>query len=356
MWADEFQELHVLPGLSAEAPLSMWVAKQAASHNPAILVDLAQGAEDRIQQSKRYNQATGIQVEHFGVPEIVDSRSPEAQYPYLAWSVEGGQTLRSSLIAKDSISHRKALEIARSLAETLAELHRLDHAVCGLTPATVWLGPAGMTQILALGLSSFDASDLHGEGLRYRAPEQLRAEPRSMSERLIASGLQERADIWALGMITLELLDRRIRLRCQDPIELLEEIADSNLVPSSQTVARELKTLIQQMLTQDVEQRDITAEEVSAELDGLLMATSERSIARDETTSTRPAPTAPNPPQAELGQQEWNWRSAAKELNARRQAFDEAPAPSAWNLWILPMFALAALAALIWGLIAIIGR
>ena len=357
LWADEFQELHPLESLSAEAPLLMWVAKQAASHNPAILVDLAEGTDNTTEQSQLYNRATSIQVEHFGVPQIVDARSPEAQHPYLAWSVEGGQTLRTSLLAQESISRRKALEIARSLAETLAELHRFDHAVSGLTPATLWLGPAGMIQILGLGLSRFDASGLHGEGLRYRAPEQLRREPRSMSERMVAGALRERADIWALGMITLELLDGRVKLHCQAPAELLEEIADSNLAPSSHTVAWELKTLIQRMLTLDVEQRDITAEEISAEMDGLLMATAERSLPRADTVPTATAAVTRSSGSGTTvpAQPDWNWRSAAKELSVRRQAFEEAPDPSTWKLWLLPMVALAALAALIWGLMTITG-
>ncbi len=339
LWADQFDEALELPSLSAELPFTLWVAKQAATHNPAILVDLTEGTTDHAAQEQRYNAVTGVQVEHYGVPEIVDARSPEAQFPYVAWSVEGGQTLRAMLDARKPPGRRKALELARALAETLAELHRFGHTVNGLNPASVWIGPAGLTQILGLGLSRFDASDLYGEGLRYRAPEQLRREPGSMSERVLASAQRERADVWALGMIVLELLDKRPRLRCQDPVELLTEIEEANLVPTSQTVAWELKTLVSQMLTTDLEQRTLTAEDVAAELDGILMSTAERGVARD-----MPATAVITAPSASATQPEdWTWRTAARELGARRQAFDATPDAPAWKLWLLPLLALGAM-------------
>jgi len=365
-WDGEYSELHALPALEAELPRSLWIAKKAASHTPVVLADLTErraGTEDATAAAVLYRRATSIKVEHFGVPEIIDAQDPATGDPYLAWSIESGESLRASLTQAKFPSIRRALEIIRSLAETLAELHRHGHLVGTLSPASICLGPAGITQLVGLGLGHYDATKLYGAGLRYRAPEQLRSEPWSMSERLLAADLHERADLWALGMIVLELIDRRPRLQCQAPHDLLAEIQEANFAPASDAVSWELEELLVRLLEIDVVQRTITAEEVSEQIDGLLMATSSRSLAR----TVPPNPPLPIPPPGTLNRSEnahssrsrrtadWNWRSATRTLQQRRQAFDRDPRePPLWKVWLLPALALGLLGLAIFGLIQMV--
>jgi tetratricopeptide (TPR) repeat protein len=95
------------------------------------------------------------------------------------------------------------IHLAAQLAQTLAFLH--ERGIChrDLKPSNVLLDPSGKPLLLDFNLSDspWEATTPVGGTLRYMAPEQLRAFLEGRS-----SGMDERADLYALAVMVYELL------------------------------------------------------------------------------------------------------------------------------------------------------
>ncbi len=147
---------------------------------------------DRLRMPRPITGASGLSRASF-LLDVIRSRSqPEDPPPPLA-----DPRLRKCSYA-DGIIH-----LAAQLTETLAFLH--EHGVChrDLKPSNVLLDPSGKPLLLDFNISQSvrEAVVPIGGTLRYMAPEQLRAYLDACKD-----GMDERADLYALGVMIYELL------------------------------------------------------------------------------------------------------------------------------------------------------
>lgn len=346
-----YRDIATLAALEAEFTQPMLRAVERSTGQTAVLATLERGAAPE-QRATVYDQCTKAWPEHYGIPSVLDATSPDVETPYVVWSVETGDNLRAALQRGESLAQRRVLEIGRAVAETLAELHRFGERAEHLTPASIWLGPAGICQILGLGLGP-PTRDLEGEGQRYRAPERLRRDATSMAERILAGDLAERADIWSLGVILLELLDGRPRLSARSADDLVREQLEVPWRPPGH-LGHELASLLSSMLILDPVQRPVTADEVAAGLDDLLVehqVTAPRGQARSRpATSVSSSDSGPDPPLPIPARIEspTDWRQTVRSVQERRRAFEAGDATPIWKIWLLPGVALAIVLLMLW--------
>lgn len=114
--------------------------------------------------------------------------------PYLALEYIEGETLRRR---SPAYSLDEALRLTRAIAEALAHAHTNGILHCDLKPSNVLLGRDGRLRVVDFGLARRAAGSATGpEGTpEWMAPEQWRRQP-----------LTDRVDVWALGIVLLELL------------------------------------------------------------------------------------------------------------------------------------------------------
>lgn len=127
--------------------------------------------------------------------------------PYLVLELVAGETLGDRL-AKGRLPVAEAVAIARQVAEALEEAHRQGVVHRDLKPSNVMLTPEGRVKLLDFGLAkspepgiSDQARTLTGVIVGtapYMSPEQVRAEV-----------VDERADVWAFGCVSYEMLTGR---------------------------------------------------------------------------------------------------------------------------------------------------
>ena len=148
---------------------------------------------------------------------------------YVVMELLDGQTLREHLSRVGRLSVRQSLEIARQVASGLAELHSKGVVYRDLKPANIMLtrDHAGdlLVKVVDFGAVKFirtdsapDDADLTGALMlgspRYTSPENCRGEP-----------LDERSDIYCLGLVLYEMLAGRHPFSSKDIADLIYQHA-----------------------------------------------------------------------------------------------------------------------------------
>jgi serine/threonine protein kinase/Tol biopolymer transport system component len=210
-----------------------------------------------------------------------------------------GPTL-ADLIAQGPLPLRRALQIARQIAEALDAAHDQGIVHRDLKPANVKVAPGDRVKLLDFGLAKpmggaanpdlshsptqtfggTQAGVLLGSAA-YMSPEQVRG-----------ALLDKRTDIWAFGCVLTEMLSGR-RTFAGDTVPdtitaILGREPDWNLLPAGTPLA--VRRLLQRCLEKDVKQRLRDIGDVPADIDHVLadlQATSSGGVPR-EAPAARP--------------------------------------------------------------------
>lgn len=140
------------------------------------------------------------QLDHPNIVKIVDAVQDKGRH-YLIMEYVGGGSLRDLLEAQGTLSIARALEIAIALANALFHAHRRRIVHRDLKPTNVLLAEDGTPRLTDFGVAYIaDSTRLTQTGTRigtvnYFSPEACNGEK-----------LDEKADIWALGVMLYEML------------------------------------------------------------------------------------------------------------------------------------------------------
>lgn len=186
-----------------------------------------------------------------------------------------GQTLRQRLERR--LTLEEFLNIAVQCASGLAGAHERRVLHCDLKPENIMLTPSGQAKLLDFGLarhfvrptdSTTSVSGLarvggtHG----YAAPEVL-----------CEHSIDERADIFSLGVVFYEMLTGNRPFHAETAVGMAARILQDEPVPLRRLNAKiplELERIVLRMLRKDPQQRYATASEVLADLRRLRAAKS----------------------------------------------------------------------------------
>ncbi len=187
---------------------------------------------------------------------------------YLVMEYVPGRSLQQLLDAEHRLPPQRAIEISLDLADALTRAHRLGIIHRDLKPANVLLAADGTPRLADFGLAHLAAaSPLTQSGMLmgtvdYLSPEACRGEP-----------LDERADIWAFGVMLFEMLSGQApfggdSLTARLTAILTRPVPDlAALVPG---LPDGLVDLVYRMLEKDRQQRIPSVRLVGAELEALL--------------------------------------------------------------------------------------
>ena len=161
-------------------------------------------------------------LRHRNVAALLATGVTDKHEPYLALELLRGKSLRSVLKAEGRIAPRRAASYAFQALQGLAAVHAAGVLHRDLKPANIMLepspGPVDRVVLIDFGFATFEGSaklTLQGTvvgSLTYIAPERLRGEP-----------ADQRADVYAIGVILFELLAGRPPFTAADDFDLIEQ-------------------------------------------------------------------------------------------------------------------------------------
>src|SRR5262245_10600302 len=189
----------------------------------------------------------------------------EGGIQYIASELVKGQTLRARM-AGAPLKLAEAIDIASQVAAALAEAHHEGVVHRDIKPENIMLRPDGYVKVLDFGIAKLKEApipDAQTEAptlmkiqtrpgmvlgsAHYMSPEQARGLP-----------VDERTDIWSLGVVLYEMVTGRVPFDGETPSDCIAAILDKEpaaLIRFAHNVPEALEVIVSSALTKDRDER-----------------------------------------------------------------------------------------------------
>jgi len=205
-------------------------------------------------------------LRHRNIAALLATGVTEKLEPYLVVELLRGKTLRGVLKQEGRVTAKRAASYAWQALQGLSAVHAGGILHRDLKPANIMLepspGPIERVVLIDFGFASFDGSaKLTAQGtvvgsLRYIAPERLRGEP-----------IDQRSDVYAIGVMLFELLMGQPPFHSDDDFALIDKHLNEDPPPLDPALPRELDHVIARALAKHQDERYATATEMAAAIE-----------------------------------------------------------------------------------------
>ena len=208
----------------------------------------------------------GEQLHHPRIVRVLDAGEEKGR-PFLAMELVSGRTLKQELREHAPLPVRRALEVARDIAEALDYAHAKGVIHRDLKPENVMILPDGTVKVMDFGIARLaDQPGLTTSSLflgtpAYAAPEMI--DPKTVDHRV---------DLYALGIILYEMLEGAVPFTADSPYRVLEMHLRQPLPPSEQLahpIPAPVWALVQRLCEKDPAARFPSAQALLVELNRL---------------------------------------------------------------------------------------
>jgi serine/threonine-protein kinase len=205
-------------------------------------------------------------LRHRNVAALLATGVTEKREPYLIVELLRGKTLRGVIKQEGRVIAKRAASYAWQALQGLSAVHAAGILHRDLKPANIMLepspGPIERVVLIDFGFASFEGSaKLTAQGtvvgsLRYIAPERLRGEP-----------IDQRSDVYAVGVMLFELLMGQPPFHSDDDFTLIEKHLHEDPPALDPALPRELDAVIARSLAKNQDERYATAAEMAAAIE-----------------------------------------------------------------------------------------
>jgi len=139
----------------------------------------------------------------------------EGFFNYITMEYVAGEDLKRFIRRAGTLSSGKAINIAKQVAEGLAEAHQLGVIHRDLKPQNIMIDQDGNAKIMDFGIARFvDTDRMTGSGVMIGTPEYMSPEQAELKE------VDKRADIYALGVVLYEMVTGRVPFEGETPLSI----------------------------------------------------------------------------------------------------------------------------------------
>jgi serine/threonine protein kinase len=198
-----------------------------------------------------------------------------------------GQDLKGLIRQSKRLAVPTAVTIAKEICERLAEAHRLGIVHRDLKPSNIMIDKEGAARIMDFGIArTVKEKGITGSGIMIGTPEYM------SPEQVEAKEVDQRSDVYSLGIIMYEMLTGRLPFEADTPfavgVKHKSEIPKSPKDLNAQ-IPDELNRVVLRCLEKEREKRYQSAGEVFFELKNIeeVMPTAEKAIPERKPLTSR---------------------------------------------------------------------
>ena len=217
---------------------------------------------DKLEASARFRAEAkaASATDHPNIGTVYEIAETPDGTPYLAIAFYEGETLKERL-ERGPLPPPEAAAIAGQIAAGLTAAHRRGIVHRDIKPANLLLTKDGLVKILDFGVAQIVGSEVQAAGgtIGYMSPEQIRGGP-----------VDQRTDLWSLGVVLHEMLTGSRPFRGSDEAEVMRAIlhdAPSHAGGTNGSMPGRLARIVLRLLEKDPARRYARAEELLPELD-----------------------------------------------------------------------------------------
>ncbi|MCK4416578.1 MAG: protein kinase [Candidatus Latescibacteria bacterium] len=227
-------------------------------------------AREKRNRERFYQEArSAASLNHPNVVTIHDVGEKDG-VPYFVMEYLQGTVL--SRVIKKSAGNRlpteRALDLTRQICQALNAAHRRGILHRDIKPDNVMVAPDGTAKVLDFGIASIarsttltKANELLGT-VEYMAPEQL-----------LADGVDQRSDIYSLGVVLYEMLTGELPFTGTTPAAILYQQLEEKPTPPGNlntSIPISVEKIVLKALSKDPNQRYQSASEMLEDIRGIL--------------------------------------------------------------------------------------
>ncbi len=207
---------------------------------------------------------TARDIAHKNVCRMYDLGKEAGSY-FITMEYVPGEDLKSMIRMSGQLSVGTAVGIAKQVCEGLAEAHRLGVVHRDLKPSNIMIDKEGTVRIMDFGIArSLKVKGITGAGVIIGTPEYM------SPEQVEGKDVDQRSDIYSLGIILYEMLTGRVPFEGDTPLTVAvkhkSEMPQSPRERNAQ-ISEDLSRLVLRCLEKDKEKRYQSVAELRSELD-----------------------------------------------------------------------------------------
>jgi serine/threonine protein kinase/Flp pilus assembly protein TadD len=221
------------------------------------------GIDEELIERFRNELRLARKIGHRNVCKMFDLNKAEGAY-YLTMEFVPGEDLKRLIRKVGQMPAEKTISIARQICEGLAEAHGLGIVHRDLKPQNVMVDEGGNAKIMDFGIArSLAAKGITGAGVLIGTPEYM------SPEQVEGRDVDERSDIYSLGVILFEMVTGRVHFEGDTPFTVgVKHKSEPPRDPRelNPQVTEELGRLILRCLAKEKEKRYQNTAEILADL------------------------------------------------------------------------------------------
>ncbi|MGD2245742.1 MAG: protein kinase [Candidatus Aminicenantes bacterium] len=221
-------------------------------------------ADEKMTERFRNELKFARKITHKNICRMYDFNK-DLENSYITMEYVSGEDLKSSVTRMGPLSAGKTVFLARQICEGLAEAHKLGVIHRDLKPQNIMIDRAGNIRIMDFGIArSAQAKGVTATGMMIGTPEYM------APEQVEGKDVDQRADIYSLGVILFELLTGTVPFEGDTPITVaIKHLKDEAPEPKTlnATVPDDMNKVVLKCLEKDRTKRYASVEELLSELD-----------------------------------------------------------------------------------------
>ena len=256
---------HVVRKLGAGGMANVYLAEdQELGRRVAIKILNDRHANDeQFVERFRREAKNAAALSHPNIVSIYDRGEAEGTY-YIAMEFLDGRTLKELVISRGPAPVTVSVEYARQILQALRFAHRHGIVHRDIKPHNVLVDAEGRVKVTDFGIARAGASQMTEAGsiigtAQYLSPEQARG-----------SAVDQRSDVYSLGIVLYELLTGTVPFNGDTPVEIaMKHLSAVPEPPSTKRpeIPRDLDLIVMRALAKDPDDRYQSAEEMDADLE-----------------------------------------------------------------------------------------
>ena len=219
--------------------------------------------DDQFVERFRREAKNAAGLSHPNIVSIYDRGEAEGTY-YIAMEHLHGRNLKELISARGPAPVHIAVDVTRQVLAALANSHKNGIVHRDIKPHNVMIDDDRRVKVTDFGIARAGTSQMTEAGsivgtAQYLSPEQARG-----------AGVDQRSDLYAVGVVLYELLTGKVPFTGESPVEIaMKHLSDTPPPPSelNPEVPEELDLVVMRALAKDPARRYQSAEQMNADLE-----------------------------------------------------------------------------------------